>query len=382
MNDFDYIICGAGCAGLTFLYEILQYEELNSRRILIIDKSSKNDNDRTWCFWQKENNLFEQLVKHQWQLLSFTSSQFKKQFSITPYQYKIIEGLSFYNHILNYSKKFNNVVFVEEDIIEILNKQNETVVVTNKSEYTSNYVFNSIVLNKDVLKTKNSLLQHFKGIVIETNEDFFNPAEATFMDFSVSQHNGATFMYVLPTSKNIALIEYTLFTKSVLNSNVYDEELKNYITNNLKITTYNILHQEAGIIPMTDYEFYTHNGNIINIGTAAGCVKPSSGFTFRYIQKHTKKIVALLLANKKPYIKKSFSDKKFLFYDKVLLQVVAQNKMKGDEIFAAIFKNNQPQTVLKFLDNETNFFEDLKIMSSVPVKIFLPVALKLLLQRK
>jgi lycopene beta-cyclase len=46
--------------------------------------------------------------------------------------------------------------------------------------------------------------------------------------------------------------------------------------------------------------------------------------------------------------------------------------MSGDEIFAHLFKNNPPQRVLKFLDNETSFSEELKIMNSVPTKIFFP----------
>ena len=36
--------------------------------------------------------------------------------------------------------------------------------------------------------------------------------------------------------------------------------------------------------------------------------------------------------------------------------------------------------VLRFLDNESNFFEDVKIMNSVPTKIFLPAALYELIQ--
>jgi lycopene beta-cyclase len=35
---------------------------------------------------------------------------------------------------------------------------------------------------------------------------------------------------------------------------------------------------------------------------------------------------------------------------------------------------------LQFLDNETNLLQDFKIMSSVPTNIFLPAAIKELLQ--
>ncbi len=51
-------------------------------------------------------------------------------------------------------------------------------------------------------------------------------------------------------------------------------------------------------------------------------------------------------------------------------------KMNGDKIFASIFKHNPSQRVLKFLDNETNLMEDLKILASVPSSVFLPAALK------
>lgn len=53
--------------------------------------------------------------------------------------------------------------------------------------------------------------------------------------------------------------------------------------------------------------------------------------------------------------------------------------MPGDEIFASIFKGNKASSVLAFLDNESSLLTDLKIMSSVPTKIFLPAALKELL---
>jgi lycopene beta-cyclase len=67
-------------------------------------------------------------------------------------------------------------------------------------------------------------------------------------------------------------------------------------------------------------------------------------------------------------------------YDDVLLDVLQNKKMKGAELFTCIFQKNNPQTVLQFLDNETGLLQDLKIMSSVPMKIFLPVAIKKIFQ--
>jgi lycopene beta-cyclase len=376
MNRYDYIVCGAGCAGLTFLYEIISYENLRDKKILLIDNTEKNQNNRTWCFWNKNQSNFKNIIKHQWCYLGFFEKNFEKKLSIQPYIYNMIGGLDFYQSILSNLFSYKNIEIKQENILSINNVENGVEVKTNIDSYYAEYAFTSIIFDKKALETKNSLLQHFKGIEIETKKDAFNPEEATFMDFSISQEIGTSFMYVLPTAKNIALVEYTLFTKNVLEQKDYDAALEYYIKNKLGIKEYIIKHTEFGIIPMTDYKFKRFDGNIINLGTAAGCVKPSSGFAFNFIQRHTKQIVALLAQGKKPHIKSTFTDKKFHLYDEVLLEVIAQNKMQGSEIFANIFKKNSPQLVLKFLDNQTNIWEDLKIMASVPTKIFLPIALK------
>lgn len=378
MKQYNYIILGAGCAGLTFLYEILSLKKFEQNKILVIDKNLSKTNDRTWCFWQKEVSKFENLVNHQWQNLEFESKQLTNSLDILPYNYKQIRGIDFYNFTSNFIKQFKNVTFLEEEIIAFENKNDLGYVKTTNREFCAEYIFNStlITIPKKILETQNSLLQHFKGFEIETTENYFNPNKATFMDFSIPQNLGTAFVYVLPTAPNKALVEYTFFTKTILQQNEYDDLLKNYITNHLKITDYKVTHTEFGIIPMTDHNFKLYNGRIINIGTAGGCVKASTGFAFSNIQKQIRQIVQLLVEDKKPYLKRTFADKKFHLYDCVLLEVLSKNKMQGDEIFASIFKKNKPQLVLKFLDNETNILEDLKIMSSVPTRIFFPTAIK------
>jgi lycopene beta-cyclase len=50
--------------------------------------------------------------------------------------------------------------------------------------------------------------------------------------------------------------------------------------------------------------------------------------------------------------------------------------MSGDKLFSQLFKKNSPQAIFKFLDNETSFKEELKIMNSVSLRTFLPAAFK------
>ena len=87
-----------------------------------------------------------------------------------------------------------------------------------------------------------------------------------------------TFMCVFPTSSTETLVEYTLFSKKILEKDKYKIELENYIKDYLKIECYEIAHKESGVIPMTLAKF-SRNPNfgkrMINIGTAGKTVRPN-----------------------------------------------------------------------------------------------------------
>ena len=245
---YDYIIAGSGCAGLSLLYRMLRSSKLQTKKILVIDKSEKTSNDRTWCFWENSPGLFQSIVAHQWNTLEFISTDFTNQSDLKDYSYKMINGIDFYNLVLGLAKGFENVSFLNESIEYINSEGIQAIVETDKGKYTAEYVFNSTSLFHPKMSTENTLLQHFEGWVIKAKEPCFNSKVATLMDFSLSQKNGATFMYVLPTSDREALVEYTLFSEQLLDKEAYRDALESYIKNNLQIKDYTILHQNDGSV--------------------------------------------------------------------------------------------------------------------------------------
>lgn len=374
-TSYDFIIAGGGCAGLSLLYAILQQPQLKNKQILVLDKVAKNSNDRTWCFWEKNTGLFEQIVCKRWNKLQFSSNCYSNEFEIAPYEYKMIRGIDFYNFVIQFAQKHTNVHFAEEQITELGVENKLAFAKTATHLYQATYIFNSTNLLYQLQEPM--LLQHFMGWEIETNTNCFNSELATFMDFTVAQSYGTTFMYVLPISATKALVEYTLFTENILEKQAYEAALNEYISQKLGIQQFTITHTEFGVIPMSKQSFEPHHQHqIINIGTAGGCVKASSGYTFSFIQKQTKAIVNQLAKGDSPVVDASAWQKRFHLYDKTLLNVLLNKKLNGDEVFSMIFKNNSPNDVLAFLDNGSDFIIELKIMSSVPTSIFLPAAFK------
>jgi lycopene beta-cyclase len=283
---------------MSLLYRILNNSILKSNKILVIDNTKKVINDRTWCYWEKEDGMFESIVSHRWKSLNFFAPDFSKKLDLKKNTYKMIRGIDFYSFILSFAKNFKNVTFKYENISRIESINNKGYVFTDKSKYSAKYVFNSTSLFNPQITNENSLLQHFEGWVIKTKEPSFDPNIGTLMDFRVNQKYGTTFMYVLPTSKEEALIEHTLFSKKILKKEEYEIELKKYISKYLNINEYEILHKEFGIIPMSLASFARDPDSskcIINIGTAGGYTKASSGYTFQFIQKNCEIITKNLL---------------------------------------------------------------------------------------
>lgn len=375
-TTYDYIITGAGCAGLSLLLHMQQHPFFTNKKILLLDADDKKKNDRTWCFWETSAGLFQPVVCKEWSQTDFYGQSFSARFDIAPYKYKMIRGNDLYRFVFDKIASWQNIEFRQEKAERVYSEGGRGYVQTPFGTYEAQYVFNSILFQPHLLQKKGSLLQHFKGWMITTKEEAFNTDVATFMDFRLRPAAENTFVYVLPLNNRKALVEYTVFSPALLSDEVYTSGLKDYISRYLKIDDYTIEEEEFGIIPMSTYTFPISEQAIINIGTAGGQTKSSSGYTFQFIQKHSAAIIDALLRGEHPAGKRRVFDKRFNVYDRTMLQVLYSGRLTASEIFSDLFRRNKPQLIFKFLDNETSMGEEVKIMNSMPSHIFLPAALK------
>lgn len=374
---YDYIFTGAGASALSLVYRMTENDFFKNKKILLIDQDTKNQNDRTWCIWQKDTFIFEEIVHKSWGKLDFLHQHFQETFDINPYKYVMIKSKDFYQFIKKKIKNHNqyggNITWIVAKISHTQSTTSGAKVFTNTQVYEGQWVFNSLVANPTIKPNYHYYLQHFLGWTIKTDKAVFNPEKATFMDFRVMQQAGeARFMYVLPFSEQEAMIEYTIFGKQLYDKKSYEQEIQNYILNFLNISEFEIIEREFGVIPMYDEPFAKKNGAfVVNIGTAGGCSKASTGYTFQNIQKQADKIIAQLLKNNIPVIKDNFWKNRFLLYDATLLEVFEQKSLLPADIFKIMFEKHSVQKILKFLDEESNFLEEIQIMNSMPYIPFL-----------
>lgn len=370
MNKYDYIITGAGASGLMLAYRIAKDPFFDQKSIALIDVTKKRTNDRTWCFWEKEKGQWDEFLAKSWSDIFFGGTDFEKRFSISPYIYKMIRSEAFYRAIWETLDKTSNFTFIQDSVRSIEDTAEGVRVETATESFLAEKVFNSVILSKEFLHQRKYpvLQQHFVGWFIKTETDQFDDQMATLMDFRVPQKGHTRFMYVLPLQKKLALVEYTLFSENLLEQSAYESEIRAYLAKH-QIFGYSIEETEKGSIPMTSFDFGKYNTpNILNMGTAGGWTKASTGYTFMNTTKKTAELVDFLKHNQD--LSKFSKRTKFWFYDMIMLDVLAGENHLGARLFSGLFRKTKIQYILKFLDEETTLAEDLKIISSMPTLKF------------
>ena len=350
MKEFDYIVIGGGCAGLSLAYELDLHSKLKDKTLAIVEPRDEYKRDKTWSFWKVSPHNFEDCTIKSWDNFTINIPSHLKHVDCKNMPYQTIDSGLFYQKIIDKIKQNNNIYFFKN--INEVNTENS-------------FIFNSV---GDKIDNKSSLWQHFSGIEIETSKDFFDEKIFNLMDFDCDQKNSVHFFYTLPFSKTKALIETTWI--SDLNNtslNDYDIQLKDYIEDKLKIKNYKINYKETGAIPL----FHPNNIkklNQIEIGTAGGMTRLSTGYTFLNIQEQSKYIRKNIENIKDTKI---FSiERKYEFLDNIFLKVLKKNPERMAQIFYKMF-NSSPNTVINFLSNKSNILEDISIISKMPKWVFL-----------
>ncbi|MBK8620221.1 MAG: lycopene cyclase [Saprospiraceae bacterium] len=360
-ENFEYIILGSGAAGLNLAMFMAADPYFNDKKILLLDREAKIQNDRTWCFWEKGQGMWDKILLANWDRLEFISDNFDKTIPLEGYRYKMLKGLDFYSYCLGVLETKNNFSIRYDEVTQI-NEQPDYVEITGKHQtYHTNHVFSSVLDYKPDDTGIPTLSQHFGGWFIKTQKPVFKDAAPQFMNFKIPQNGKTCFMYVLPYKEDEALFEYTFFSKEVLTKETYDDFLKQYLAQ-LQLENYVVIEKEYGEIPMTSYPFWKKNTKRKTyIGSAGGYTKPSTGYTFYFCQKYSADLVNMIKANEDLSHFSVYN--RHYWYDNILLGVLEKNNHLGKTIFTNMFAKNRILSILRFLNNESSLWEDIRIIA-------------------
>jgi len=381
-EQYTYIIAGGGMSGLSFAYYLAE-SKLAYERVLIIDQGSEAS--KTWSYWSDETHPFDIYAEHTWKNLAVHSFSNKQlDLAIEPFVYRKIESSTWTKAIKD--KLLNNpkFEFVQATIESFQYQGKYAKVVTSKGAFeATEKIFDSVSPYPCDLTNTKELKQHFVGLSIETNFPLFDASKATLFDFRIAFTNACEFMYVLPTSARTALFEHTFFSSTLLEEAEYLKQIKAYLLAyyGLSDDDYEFKGSEKGIIPMNYVEIQQNlYQKIIKIGTAGGFVKASTGYSFKRTQELLKNLVDQLESNQ--LSARVITQTRFkVLLDRIFIQVLVDQEVKGSTVFEKLFQKNSAQHMLRFLDEKTSVWEDLRMMATVPTLPFMKAFFKIVFNR-
>lgn len=393
LKHYDYTIVGAGASGLWLAMAMRNAGVTTAKSLHIAERDPDKGDDRTWCYWAKEPIFPGHKKEEVWSSMTRPDAP-ERRTQIAPYRYFHVRSSDFYAYAEKMLSDGADITRTVEDVISVKETEACVQVRTSEREFTAGQVFLSAppAHRKGLPDLKTflggsrpeapELVQSFSGRRLKTNSDTFDPGTATLMRFDVPQGDGTRFLYVLPFSEREALVELTSFGTAPLTSAEAAPVIDRFMRK-LNVA-YTVGEEETAVIPMSArFDMLRRklpaSTRIIYIGTPAGALKPTTGYAFKRAEAYARRLAEALAAGTD--LPTMYRKPRFRLYDRLLLRILAEKPHRGRDIFMRLFGTQKMTKILKFLDEETGFLEEISIFSRLQVPLFLAALLKDLFRR-
>jgi lycopene beta-cyclase len=369
--DADIVIAGAGCAGLSLAVH-LDLAGANDLGVLLLDPRDAHVNDRTWCYWALLDHPFEAAARQAWFRWKVVTGAGVAESGSPSMPYRCLPSGSFYELALHRLAARPNVQLHRGITIDGFRDEGDAVVaITSEGELRCRLAFDSRPRPREGGAGSRDVdwVQHFVGLEVVTEHPVFDPTVATLMDFRAMGDEGIRFMYVLPFDERRALVEDTFFGGRPLPEAAYLSSIRTYLGERLGATSWSEERREAGAIPMsTASPPAPPSVRVANIGTRAGLARPSTGYAFLAIQRHSQAVARHVaregaerpLPAHRPYGRGT------ALLDRVFLAYLEREPAAAPEMFRRMFAGVEPERMARFLFDGGSARDRIAVMRVLP----------------
>ncbi|WP_077530934.1 lycopene cyclase family protein [Vreelandella utahensis] len=378
--DEDIVIIGAGLTGLSLACWL---EELSSRngqampRVRLLEPRTTYDNDRTWCFWDREDHPFRQLITHRWPQWQVSAGKTRVVQSSPRTSYALLPADALYRHALHRIEACPALTLQQGVNVETINEgENIIQVITDTVEVRAHAVVDTRPPANLPETTTTGFWQVFTGMEIHCPDHGYEVTTARLMDFQPCD-DYPCFVYLLPKDEHHLLVEWTAFQPQRYNQDC-EAKLESWLASE-GIKDYRVLREESSMLPMIPISSERRSGRVIKAGVGAGWMRAATGYHFATCQRCSMMLAQQILAAKasnrwhlQPPTARSYW---LEWMDRVFLRALRRHPDKASEWFLALFSATTGAQMSRFMNDQPCLRDAMAIASALPPGPFLKAAL-------
>lgn len=378
----DLAILGGGCAGLSVARELIQCGA--RQRIVVLEPRETYEDDRTWAFWAPLEHPLQHLVSHRWSHWAFgRKGKTSRQLSARNSCYQVIRAIDFYQQALALIHEANSMTLRRGTQVTGLSTDPRgwRVELASNDALTATAVIDTRPPPRQRINTS-KLFQCFLGaeIVLSAEAAPFDENSIELMTEMHTTAQGFCFHYVLPFSKNRALVELTYFAPEPLNQASLEPELSE-VLGERQWQSAEVLRTEYGVLPMGLPDCPGKpTPTMVRAGTSAGALRPASGYGFLRIQRwasacaeHYQRTGELCSQPPEPWRQRHMDD--------LFLRTLRHNPELAPALFDQLLSRCSPERFVRFMTDQATWLDSLAIIKAMPKSPFIHTLIRTLLRR-
>lgn len=347
-------IRGAGLSGMSVARELLRVDPEIS--ITLFDRRPRLPHpQRTFCFFKRDCQERFPGPAVSWKSVLFRGPSFERRVDVSASPYTMIRGDDLFGYLLEQLEARGVSFRWQSSEVDI----SEHSIRADGETFNFDAVIDAAFEAKEATST---LWQSFAGVWVTSEREVFDPSTAILMDLQESSADApVSFLYILPTSKHTALVEHTTFSPAPMSKGYHLDHCYAWITERVQ----GVVQRgeiEHGLIPMGLNN--SPGADSIRVGSAAGMVRPATGYAFVATQDHARRVAEQVLTNHAvpadPY------PWWLTVADSLFLRALVQSPERGGQLMERLLSRSRSDALISFLAGDVSFKEALSVWMSVP----------------
>lgn len=362
---FDAVIAGGGLGGLS-LAAHLATRGWADRSVVVIDEGGQGPLATCWASWSARPGLLHSAVSRAFRQVAVHAGGNSLVLPLGPYRYRVVRRPDLYRAVMGLLAGCPGFAVRTGRVERVRDGIDLAEVTVDGEGLGSSWVFDSV--SPPSRDTPVDARLAFTGWEVHCDRPTFDPHTPILFDFRTPQFDGARFVYVLPDAPHRALVELTEFVPRHASPSASADRhgaLAAYLRDVLGSRAYTVARIESAVLPLRAYPPTRAGRRVLRIGASAGLVKATTGYAYERIQRDSAAIARSLARHGHPFDVPS-SRRRHRLLDAVLLDVLDREPAQLERAFARLFSANPAERLLRFLDEDSNLRDELRLVISLP----------------